>query len=109
MGQEAMNLGARQVVLLGLCTPGNYLKVMRRVANNNDFIFVNGQAHIKGKLPEIIAGELHPDIVLEMKDSYPLALRQNSLFYITSDGCHPNTLGHRLIGEELVEAIAHPL
>ena len=41
-----------------------------------------------------------------MKQQYPADLAKNDIFYITNDGCHPNKIGYRLIGERLAELIA---
>lgn len=105
MGEEARRLGSEKVILLGLCTPGNYLRSMQATADKHDFTFFNGQGHLRHLLPEIMAEKRHPGLVAEMKAAYPRTLQRNSLYYISSDGCHPNRLGHQLLADRLAELL----
>lgn len=106
MAKSGAQLGAKNTLLLTLCTPNNYIKRARGVARKNHLLWYNGQGNLIRALPEIQAGKLYPDYVAKMKAVYPKALAKNKLFYITSDGCHPNELGHRFVADELTKIVA---
>jgi lysophospholipase L1-like esterase len=36
-------------------------------------------------------------------------MRQNLRFNVTTDGCHPNRVGHNLVADALAEAVARAL
>jgi lysophospholipase L1-like esterase len=50
-------------------------------------------------------GEAYPEYLKVMQASYPAFLRRNDRFYVTSDGCHPNELGHRFVADQLTELV----
>lgn len=106
MAESAKQNGARATLILNLCTPSDYAKKARELAEQQNFLYLNGQAQLLEDLPDIIAGKIEPEIVNEMKQNYPNDLKNNSLFYITSDSCHPNKLGHAVIAKDLTEIIA---
>lgn len=106
MATEAKTAGASNALLLSLCTPGDYASAAAKLAKAKGHLYLNGQAYLFRKLPEIKAGQVHPELVAEMREHYPRELARNELYYLTSDACHPNKLGHRLIGEKLTEMIA---
>ena len=93
-------------LLLNLCTPGDYARSARVLARQHKLLYFNGQRYLTKVLPQIVRNKLHPELVAEMAARYPDALARNNLFYITSDGCHPNKLGHRLVAERLSEQIS---
>lgn len=109
MGKRAEKLGARKVVLLGLCAPGDYLKSMRSLARKKNFVFFNAQKYLQQLIPDIIANQIYPEMVVEMRGNYPNQLHANKLLYISSDGCHPNKIGHHLIADELTKLISKTL
>ena len=93
-------------LLLNLCTPGDYARSARVLARQHKFEYFNAQRYLTKLLPQIVKGKFHPEIIAQMKALYPDALARNNLFYITSDGCHPNKLGHRLVAERLSQQIS---
>jgi lysophospholipase L1-like esterase len=105
MGQAAKELGNKGVVFLGLCTHPAYARKARLEAKNNGFLWLNGQSQLVKLLPQIQQGELYPEYVERMQRTYPDDLKRNKLFYVTSDGCHPNELGHRYVADQLVELL----
>lgn len=105
MADQALNAGAKNVLLLSLCTPDDYTARARRLAERRHYMFLDGQGYLLGLLPQIMNRKVHPEIVDEMQSAYPADLKRNSLFYVTSDACHPNKLGHALIAEKLSGAI----
>lgn len=96
----------RQVLLLSLCTPNNYARRARLTARQTGALFFNGQKHLVSDVPAIEHGKRYPEIVQEMRQEYAQDLRANRLYYVTSDGCHPNKLGHAIIADELTRRIA---
>lgn len=109
MSSEARKIGAKQVLLLSLCTPGNYAKKARNVAQKNSTLYLNGQALLLKLIPKIKSGDIFPDLLAEMRKNYAEALKSNELYYVSSDACHPNALGHRIVGSELAKIIAADL
>lgn len=105
MGQTAKELGNKGVVFLGLCTHPAYARKARLEAKNNGFLWLNGQSQLVKLLPQIQKGEFYPEYVERMQRTYPDDLKRNRLFYVTSDGCHPNELGHRYVADQLVELL----
>jgi lysophospholipase L1-like esterase len=105
MGQTAKELGNKGVVFLGLCAHPAYARKARLEAKNNGFLWLNGQSKLVKLLPQIQKGELYPEYVERMERAYPDDLKRNRLFYVTSDGCHPNELGHRYVADQLVELL----
>jgi lysophospholipase L1-like esterase len=106
MGSKARELGNQNALFLTLCTPTSYAKKARTAAAEGNFLFFGGQSKLKKLLPQIIAGSAYPEYVARMRREYPQELAQNKLFYITSDGCHPNALGHRFVADQLSTLIS---
>lgn len=105
MIDESRKGSDRQVMVLSLCTPGNYARRARVTAKDTGAIFFNGQRYLVNNIPAIQNGHHYPNLVSEMKNSYERELERNKLFYVTSDGCHPNKLGHALIADEMAQRI----
>jgi lysophospholipase L1-like esterase len=105
MASSAKEMGAHDTLLLTLCTPNNYAKRARGVARSNGLLWLNGQKELLKAIPEIARGEIYPEYVKAMQERYPNDLKTNSLFYVSSDGCHPNELGHRLVAEKLASIV----
>lgn len=105
MTTRARELGNRNVLLLTLCTPTAYAREARIVARRTKSLSLNGQKSLIRLIPKVKSGEAYPEYAQSMLESYPAFLRQNDRFYITSDGCHPNELGHRYIADRLASMI----
>lgn len=105
MTNQTRSVGA-QSLLLSLCTPRSYSRVMERVAEQQDALFLNGQQLLRDAIPALRSGQRYPDQVRTMEQRYGAALNQHELLYVSSDGCHPNEVGHRLVSEALAELIA---
>ena len=106
MGRTAKELGNKSVVFLGLCTHPAYARKARQDAKNNGFLWFNGQSRLIKLLPQIQKKEIYPEYVERMERSYGEDLKRNRLFYVTSDGCHPNELGHRYVADQLAEILS---
>lgn len=105
MAEKSLSSGAKGVLLLNLCTPGHYSKVAAKLSKRKEFEYFNGQAYLFKMLPEIISGKILPEYVSEMQEHYPDTLKSGARFYVTSDACHPNKLGHKLIGEKIASIL----
>jgi len=103
--QSAKAIGNKRVVILSLCSSGSYARMARTIAKQQSAIFFNGQSFLQRKIPEIKNGSIYPEYVKAMESQYGDQLRQNDIFYVSSDGCHPNALGHRLVADELAKLI----
>lgn len=105
MAQEARSLGSKNALFLTLCTPGNYAREARVVAKRMNALSFNAQGQLLRLIPKIKQGEAYPEYLKVMQASYPAFLRRNDRFYVTSDGCHPNELGHRFVADQLTALI----
>lgn len=105
MGLIALGNGAKNVLLLNLCTPGSYSRLANSLADNENWLYLNGQTRLLDLIPAISQGKIETDLVAEMRKNYGEDLKRDSLYYVTSDACHPNKLGHKLIAEELARII----
>ncbi|MCB0328734.1 MAG: SGNH/GDSL hydrolase family protein [Bdellovibrionales bacterium] len=108
MGEEAVLRGAKQVVLLSLCTPPQYAEAAQKLARKKDWTYLNGQRYLLRLLDEIKAGEFYPELLEEMQAEYGQELREHEVFYLTTDGCHPNKLGHRILADKLLSMLELP-
>lgn len=105
MGLKAKELGNKNAVFLGLCANPTYARKARQDAKSNGFLWLNGQSQLVKLLPHIQRKDVYPEYVERMERSYPDDLKKNKLFYVTSDGCHPNELGHRYVADQLAEML----
>jgi lysophospholipase L1-like esterase len=108
MSTTAAKLASHGALVLSLCTPPSYSKMARATARATGARYFNGQQYLVRRLQEIEAGKHYPELVAEMRSSYPRELDQKRIFYVTSDGCHPNKLGHRMITDEIARIIVTP-
>lgn len=105
MASRAQELGNKETLFLTICTPGNYSREARIAARRSNALSFNAQGQLIHLIPKIKRGEAYPEYLKEMEASYPAFLRRNDRFYVTSDGCHPNELGHRFVADQLTELI----
>lgn len=105
MGQQARALGSKEVLLLGLCTPAQYARQARSAAQRGKFLWLNAQSQLLKALPQIQKQELYPEYVQRLEQRAKDELSRNRLFYITSDGCHPNELGNRFVADKLLQLV----
>lgn len=109
MANSSLGAGSSAVVILNVCTPAKYAKSAGNLAREEGYLYLNGQRYLLSLLQNIKQRKVFPEYVKEMQQLYGDDLKRNELFHITSDGCHPNKLGHRLIGEALAGIIAGAL
>ena len=106
MAKHAHKRHSAKSLFLNLCTPGNYAKRARRIAERDGHLYLNGQAYLKRQIPLLESGALKPAQIEAMKKEYGAQLERNQIFLISDDACHPNAVGHELIAEELARIIA---
>lgn len=104
MANKARAHGAT-VAFLSICSPRDYSRAMKKVAKSLNARFLNGQVLLNKSLPLLKAEEIYPENVEALKQRYKTLLQRQELLYVTSDGCHPNNLGHQLLAEKLAELI----
>lgn len=102
---ESFESGAKSVIVLTLCTPGDYAKVAKKAADANQGLFFNGQQFLIQQLESLEKGQLYPDKVAQLRGRYGEELNASSAFLITSDSCHPNEIGHQLVADQLSKLI----
>ena len=82
------------------------IRAMKRVARDEDVPYVNGLQVMMSRIPELAAGELAVDEVASVLEAYgdkSLQRWGSRGWVLMPDRCHPNVVGHRLIGEAIAE------
>ncbi len=97
--------GARRSLIMTVCTPGDYAKSAARAARKGRASFLNAQALLLKSIPALKSGDQYPALVAAMREQYPEFLLRDDLFYVSSDLCHPNVVGHALIADRLAELL----
>jgi len=105
MGKAARELSGAQTLLLTLCAPANYRKAAQKTAQRNGMLFFDGQTKLLESIPALKDGSLLPNEVSTMRREYGTTLATNDLFYVSSDACHPNAVGHSIIAAQLANTI----
>ncbi|HJO05417.1 MAG TPA: GDSL-type esterase/lipase family protein [Acidobacteriota bacterium] len=102
MIQTARQAGARPL-LLSVCTRNKvYVANINNVPKWTNTPIVNARELFIDSLDALADGDLHPEKVRHYRSMYGRrALRTQRLWYVTSDGCHPNWVGHTLIADEM--------
>jgi lysophospholipase L1-like esterase len=101
-----------EVVFLAVCAPDEYREAMIALGRQRDIPVVDAGALFLERLEDLRDGRLYPDDVAYYRGLYGEdALEENWRYYVTTDGCHPNRAGHRIIADALagaVEAVVAP-
>ena len=105
MADTAKTLGAKQTMILELCTPSRYVKEAMKAATASHSEFLNGQELLINAIEDLKAHRLYPEDVVAYEARFMDSLRSNDRFYVTSDMCHANTIGHRLLAEKITERL----
>jgi len=91
-----------QAILLGICAPNSYLEMMKNVSLAKEAPFINAHQLFRERLEEITRKEIYKDLVDYYENLYGRkAMEQNRSLYVSTDGCHPNAIGHALIAEAI--------
>lgn len=95
-----------KTVLLGLCCPIDYLAKMSAVARRRNVPMMDGMYLM---LQNLNAVQQNPEFREQIAGLESLfgrpVLEKNRILLVTSDSCHPNAIGHRLIAEALAEKV----
>ena len=79
---------------------------MKRVAREEEVPFVNGLQTMMNRIPELRSGDLALEEVASVVEAYGAKSLQrwdSQGWVLMPDRCHPNVVGHRLIGEAIAE------
>jgi lysophospholipase L1-like esterase len=102
---RARMLGAR-TVFLSVCAPEEYVAAMRDAARTLDVPFVDAGKLFLEKLDAVKAGQVYQAESQFYKDLYgPAAMEAFWLYWVTTDGCHPNRVGQSLVADALADAV----
>ncbi len=104
MGESAKAAGA-QTLLLSLCTPAQYRRSAAAIAKRKGFLQLDGQELLLESLPKIQSAEIYATKAQALRKDLGTLLSQEPLLYVSSDGCHPNAIGHEIIAQGLLEVI----
>ena len=92
--------------LISSCLDRTGVRAMKRVAREEEVPFVNGLQTMMRRIPELASGNLAADEVARVVEAYgPKSLQRwgSRGWVLMPDRCHPNVVGHRLIGEAIAE------
>jgi len=103
---ETARAGGCRPVFLGLCCPVEYLAPMNALGKRLGVETMDGMHILLQKVPAIKAGELHPELYTYYRELYgDEILKTRRIMTVTSDSCHPNRLGHRVLAAALEERL----
>lgn len=102
---QSLQNGAQAVVILNLCTPPRYSRAAQNLARERRLLYLDGQQLMLNRIEDLKSGTLYADLVAEMRQSYPHELDREPRFFVTSDSCHPNRAGHRIVADRLREIV----
>ena len=102
---HATMMGAK-TVFVSVCTPDEYVNAMRQTANTLEIPFVDVGRLFLDKIDEVKAGRLYPAEMAYYRDLYGTAAMEDFWrYYLTTDGCHPNRVGHNLVADAVADAV----
>lgn len=96
-------------VFLGVCLDDETRGAIRAVAQDEGVGFLDAQETMFRRIPELASGELLRADTDRLKRKYgsgPFRDIESSRWVLLPDECHPNPVGHRLIGEALGNEIS---
>jgi lysophospholipase L1-like esterase len=95
-----------ETILLPLCCPLDYLSAQTALAEREGIPSLDGTFILLDAVSTIQQGRREPDLARHYETLYGKEiLESRRLLYVTSDTCHPNVLGHRILAEALFERI----
>ncbi|MCB0333989.1 MAG: hypothetical protein KDD55_10855 [Bdellovibrionales bacterium] len=106
MIRKSREYGAKQVLLVAVCSPAPYARALKRVAQNEGALYYNAQVHLRNLIPSLQKEKKYASTVKEMKASYGGLLKKQPVLYVTSDGCHPNKIGNHVIAKRLAKMLS---
>jgi lysophospholipase L1-like esterase len=105
MAREARERGA-SVVFLSVCAPDPYREATILTADLERAPVVDAVERFRDLADDLKAHRLYADDVRYYEELYgPEAMEENWRYYVTTDGCHPNRAGHRIIADALAGAV----
>ena len=103
MARLGRSVGVKRTVMVSLCSPPTYQAAVQRAAKRVHAGFVNGQKVITDAVRFLHAGSLFSEEMAAMRREFGRSLAQEPLLAVTSDGCHPNQVGHRMVADKVFE------
>jgi lysophospholipase L1-like esterase len=99
------------IVLVGNCTRGEPAAVLAAVARETGVPHLDATALLDASVAELATAERWGDHRLAMRKRYGASELEAHPFWLAflPDHCHPNALGHRLIGDALAGVVADAL
>lgn len=95
-----------EVVLLGLCCPMDYLAKMSAVAKRHGLISMDGMHIMLREIRKIREGTRYAEWGRYYLNLYGEdILEKRRILYVTSDTCHPNIIGHKILAQALFERV----
>ncbi|MBN2399713.1 MAG: hypothetical protein JXI33_05160 [Candidatus Aminicenantes bacterium] len=95
-----------RVAFLSLCCPIDYWETMSKVARENDLPFIDGMNVLIRGVEPVSTGKRFPEMAAALRTLMgSRALSRIPMLYTTSDTCHPNAIGHRLLADEIYDRL----
>jgi lysophospholipase L1-like esterase len=94
------------VVLLSLCVPPEYNRIMAGIAQDECVPFIDGKQFFLDRFEDVRDGRAFAKEMATVRSIYgDESLARDSWLYVTSDGCHPNPVGTNIIADALAAAV----
>lgn len=94
------------IVLLGLCCPIDYLAKMSAVGRRKGVVMMDGMYIMLKSIRSIQDGTNFTKLARHYQNLYgEEVLKDRRVLYVTSDTCHPNIIGHKIIAQALYEKL----
>jgi len=95
-----------ETVIMPLCCPLDYLAVQSALAQRENVRVIDGTFVLRDTIQAVQQGQREPALARHYEELYGMdLLRSRRLLYVTSDTCHPNILGHRILADALFDRI----
>jgi lysophospholipase L1-like esterase len=108
MVEQSQRHGAMAVVL-SLCSPPQYARAAEKASRERGSLYLNGQGILLSKISSLPTDPQFQDRIRLLSQELHSQNAYDPLLLISSDGCHPNEIGHKIVGNQLASIIATSL
>jgi len=99
---EAIKNRGGETVFVSICNVKEYASAAKELSHASDIPFIDFLNQVRPFLDEI--PRRFPEKFMRYFDAYGVKMEENEIYAVLfPDGCHPNAIGHHLLGEILFE------
>jgi len=93
-------------VIIVISTSQEYTTIAREVADEHNVPLIDAEELFRNKIEDIVSDTRYLALVENVKSRFPEdLLKRYPKLFVTNDNLHPNSLGHRLIGDAVSDEI----